>query len=362
MMIKFHKTGASGKAAANYLEDDKDHKGRLREDVTVLRGDPFRVGQVADSLDFKHRLTAGVIAWAPEDSPTPAQVDDVLDHFERLAFAGLDADRYAWSAVRHDEPSGGTHVHILAARVDLQTGKSLNIAPPGWQRDFDPLRDVFNLRHGWARPDDPARASNVQLASHERKRKVEAAKSGEPPKVLDIESLTDYLIDHIHMDHINNRADITEALDSLDGVTVTRAGQHYISVKLPGANKATRLRGAIYDEHFNGDLYRQTEAAAGGTGRRTPDAHGAELESAQDRYNQAVRRRGDFNRRKYGEHQALADTEPDSQVVDLPDDRYALPGIHPGAGHVGGRESHRQTPGPQNHRTTHGKYAGTRRA
>ena len=131
MMIKFHKPGRVGAAAADYLEDNKDHKGWPRDRVEVLRGDPFRVGQIADSLAFKHRLTAGVIAWAPEDSPSPEQIDEVLDHFERLAWAGLDPERTARSAVRHDEASGGVHVHIMAARVDLQTGKSLNIAPPG---------------------------------------------------------------------------------------------------------------------------------------------------------------------------------------------------------------------------------------
>ncbi len=118
-----------GTAAADYLEDNKDHKGRPHDKVEVLRGDPFRVGQIADSLEFKHRQTAGVIAWAPEDSPTPEQIDTVLDHFERLAWAGMDPERTAWSAVRHDEASGGVHVHIMTARVGLQTGKSLNIAP-----------------------------------------------------------------------------------------------------------------------------------------------------------------------------------------------------------------------------------------
>ena len=68
MMIKFHRPSSSGSGAAEYLEDETDHKDRPRAGVAVLRGDPFRVGQIADSLDFKHRLTAGVIAWAPEDN------------------------------------------------------------------------------------------------------------------------------------------------------------------------------------------------------------------------------------------------------------------------------------------------------
>ena len=66
MMIKFHKAGASGGDAADYLEGEKDHKGRSRENVEVLRGDPFRVGQIADSLELqtpadcrRHCLGAG---------------------------------------------------------------------------------------------------------------------------------------------------------------------------------------------------------------------------------------------------------------------------------------------------------------
>ena len=56
-------------------------------------------------------------------------------------------------------------MHVLAARCDLETGRSLNIAPPGWQKTFDPLRDAFNAEEGWSRPDDPARA-RVQQPGH----------------------------------------------------------------------------------------------------------------------------------------------------------------------------------------------------
>ena len=67
MMFKFHKTGSSGTTTADYLEDDKDHKGRARAGVEVLRGDPKLVGMIADSLDVPstgihirgHRLGAG---------------------------------------------------------------------------------------------------------------------------------------------------------------------------------------------------------------------------------------------------------------------------------------------------------------
>ena len=68
----------------------------------------------------------------------------------------------AWAAVQHRAATGGVHVHVLAARCDLETGKSLNIAPPGWEQTYGPLVEALNLDQGWSRPDDPARARDQQ--------------------------------------------------------------------------------------------------------------------------------------------------------------------------------------------------------
>ena len=155
MMVSF---GGGGGGTAGYLTGEKDAEGREREEVEVLVGDPFEVQAVVDSLEFAHQSTTGVIAWAPEDKPTEGQIREVLQEFEKTAWAGLEADRYAWSAVQHRDAKGGVHVHVFAARVDLETGKSLNIAPPGWEKTYGALRDWQNCKHGWARPDDPARA------------------------------------------------------------------------------------------------------------------------------------------------------------------------------------------------------------
>ena len=70
MHIKFIARGTgSAKAAVDYLLGERDAAGKLREGVEVLRGDPDMVAEVADSLEFAHKYTSGVIAWAPEDRP-----------------------------------------------------------------------------------------------------------------------------------------------------------------------------------------------------------------------------------------------------------------------------------------------------
>ena len=116
------------------LLGERDAAGQPRAGVEVLRGDPEQVAAVADSLEFEHKYRSAVIAWSPEDRPTAAQIEAVLDEFEKTAWAGLDADRYSWTAVLHREQGGGVHVHLLTARCDLETGKSLNIAPPAGRR------------------------------------------------------------------------------------------------------------------------------------------------------------------------------------------------------------------------------------
>ena len=85
----------------------------------MLRGNPHQVAAVADTLQFEHKYTSGVIAWTPEDNPSDAQIGRVVDEFEKTAWAGLEPDRYTWAAVQHREAGGGVHVHVLAARCDL---------------------------------------------------------------------------------------------------------------------------------------------------------------------------------------------------------------------------------------------------
>ena len=101
MMIKFLARGTgSAAAAADYLtreqnlapEQDQDQdqdreQEKNPEEVKVLRGHPHQVAAVADGLEFEHKYTSGVIAWAPEDNPSDAQIGRVVDEFEKTAWA-----------------------------------------------------------------------------------------------------------------------------------------------------------------------------------------------------------------------------------------------------------------------------------
>lgn len=116
-----------------------------------------------------------------------------MDRFEDTAFAGLSRDQYCIMWVRHSH-AGHHELHFITPRVELSTGKSLNIRPPGkeTQKLFDALRSEINTRYGLADPDDPARARNVRIPDYELKIAAEKLRNGQEPEA-DIRKLLDNL-------------------------------------------------------------------------------------------------------------------------------------------------------------------------
>ncbi|MEM9872643.1 MAG: mobilization relaxase, partial [Pseudomonadota bacterium] len=67
----------------------------------VLRGNPERTEALIDASRHQWTYRAGVISFADTDNPTEDQQTEVMDEFERLAFAGLDPEQYEVLWVRH---------------------------------------------------------------------------------------------------------------------------------------------------------------------------------------------------------------------------------------------------------------------
>lgn len=251
MMIKFFARGTGeGKGPVDYLLKERDSQNQLRTPPPeVLRGDPQQTKDLIDSLDFKHKYRSGVISFAPEDAPTTKQQQALMDDFEKLAFAGLQPDQYDILWVRHTHTSNGrVELHFVTPRVELTTQKSLNIAPPGWQDYFDPIRDRWNYSQGWARPDDPERARTLQPgyeALIEAQNKRLNLTDREPAKRI----ITNYLEREISRGAIKNREDIIKSLKEID-LEIPRIGKNYITVLDRESGKRLRLKGAIYDQDW----------------------------------------------------------------------------------------------------------------
>ena len=259
MHIKFlmHGTGDPHRAI-DYLLSAHDFKGQRRPEVTVLRGDPYQVAEVANSLSFVHRYTSCVIAWAKEDAPTAQEVDAVLDGFERIAFAGLTPDRVSHAVIWH-----GDHAHIIIARVDLLTGNSFNVAPPRWKGAFYPLRDFWNGLKGWARPQDFRRARFLSMpqprpSPNIAKKVLEHTDLGfalsDIETALNVEPdteflITDWLLEGIHDRKIHSYTDVLKALQSEGAVIKTfTTSLHYL---VNGSQKPIVLAGRLFSRNFN---------------------------------------------------------------------------------------------------------------
>ena len=320
MHVKFIARGTGSAAAAvDYLLGERDAAGELREGVDVLRGDPEMVAAVADTLEFEHKYTSGVIAWAPEDRPTDAQIDAVLDKFEQTAWAGLEPDRYSWTAVEHRERGGGVHVHVLAARCDLETGKSLNIAPPGWQQTFAPLRDGFNHEHGWSRPDDPARA-RTQQPGHRAYVEAATLRTGLEHEAEPRELIRDYLVQRVENGAVQSRADVVSALEEA-GLEVPRQGNSYVTAREPDSGKRWRLKGALYEHDFEPE--RLDREAAAEAGNRAAGDRGDGFARAAEAWRELERRRkrrAAFHRSRYGGVDRTDARSADARLAPAPGD------------------------------------------
>ncbi|MBD3806840.1 relaxase/mobilization nuclease domain-containing protein, partial [Sulfuricurvum sp.] len=289
MHIKHLKTGrGSARSAKNYLLREHDHKGEIRQSVEVLRGNPELVTQLADSLEFEHRYTSAVIAWHPDDKPTPEQIEEAVDEYHRVAFAGLEPSQYASYAVLHEESNGAKHVHIVSARVELSTGKSLNIAPPGHEKTYDLVRDKLNEKYGWASPKEISRRQTLthdKMSIHADMPSIEAKKM--------IHQAVDELVDS---GVLNNRADIKQYLEQIG--EITREGKDYISVKPEGFKKAIRLKGAYYDQEFkrSSEAVRAEQEQRAGASKEDRER---EVERISGVLEEVVRARASYNRGRY---------------------------------------------------------------
>ncbi len=242
MHIKFINTGkGSASAAKEYLLQKNDHKCEIRADVQVIRGNPEHVTQLAESLDFKHKYTSGVIAWHKDDAPTDNQIAQVLDDFERVAFAGLEPSQYAYYAVLHEDTDGAKHVHVIAPRVELSTGLSMNIAPPNHQKTYDVLVDKYNVQHNWASPKDISRQKTMTID----KMQIHA----DTPNVQAKRMIHEVINELVERGSIKNNSDVRMKLAEFG--EITREGKDYISIKPNGFKKAVRLKGAYYEREFS---------------------------------------------------------------------------------------------------------------
>ena len=229
---------------------------RTREPLPeVLRGAPERTEALIDATPHKWTYRAGVVSFAPEDAPSEHQQALAMDAFEELAFAGLEPDQRDILWVRHTH-EGRVELHFVTPRMELTSGRSLNIAPPGYQSAFDALRDTLNKEQRWADPLAPERARDaISLIEHARR--------GEAREVIH-----DWLLDRIETGAIQDRGGIVSSLEAA-GFEIPRAGKNYITALDPDSGERFRLKGDIFNEDWTREAALERAVAGPARGERS---------------------------------------------------------------------------------------------
>ena len=252
----------------------------------VLRGNPERTKDLIDASRNKWTYRAGVISFAREDAPSEEQQAEVMDAFERLAFAGLDPEQYDMLWVRHSHEDR-VELHFCTPRLELTTGNSLNIAPPGYQTVYDSLRDLMNQRHGWADPMELERAQEVRDT-------IEA-----PTRAQGRDELHAWILDQISMGLIDDRASMIDALADA-GFDLPRVGKAYLTAQDPETGERWRLKGEIFHEDWQADpAEREIECGAGHDTPGLRRLDGIPAGELQERFDRHCERRATYHRERY---------------------------------------------------------------
>ena len=311
MLIKFFAQGqGAGRGAVEYCtrRDDPISREPRQPAPEVMRGDPALTIALIDgpASRFKHHYTSGVISFAKEDAPTKAEQEKLIDSFEATAFAGLSPEQYNILWVKHTH-CDRVELHFVVPRVELTSGKSLNIAPPGPIKAdgrravhpvFDHWRDYWNHTQGWARPDDPER-QRLMEPKHQALKSAAGLRQGLDRTPDPAQAITAYLSQQVELGLVNDRASLLASLHEA-GLETPRTGKNYITVLDPQTGERFRLRGAFYERDFKpANLKRASTPEARGRPAGRGEPNPSRAREAGERLAESVRKRAEFNRSRY---------------------------------------------------------------
>ena len=300
MLIKFFARGTGGgRGPVEYItRKDDPSTGKLRYPAPeVLRGNPVITRRLIDSLEFKHKYRSGVLSFAPEDAPTDKQTEAIIDSFEKYAFAGLNKDAYNTLWVKHTHTSSNrVELHFVTPRVELYTGKSLNIAPPGWHSYFKPWQTSWNIKQGWGRPDDPTRKRDYE-PGFQALINAERVARGLKPIADTRQLLTEYVLDRVTAGLVSDRHDMIALFKDELGLEITRQGKDYITVLDPETSKRYRLKGKLYEREFRPEPEVTAEIRSGTYA--SSRANSEELRQVRARIRSNYQYRHKYNQTRY---------------------------------------------------------------
>lgn len=294
MNITIFPTGKGGsESAVKYLLSDIDHEKKKRSVLPeILFGDPNTFTEIANATKRQHKYTSGVIAFRDgleSQSVTPEQITTLIETFRSTFLPGLKVDEnFADFWVMHRD-KGNLELHFLVANTEISSGgQQLNIHPPGQKNIefFNAFSAVMNDNFGFAQVvPDPLKIALKDFEAKSPNGKKDKKAKHEVAKLMHSGILDG---------SISNRDQLIAFIEDNVG-PVTRAGEDYISVLLPGTAKPKRFRGELFKA--DGD-YKQLVAEHHQSKIPkflTPE----ESKDQQEKLTAGIRARTAFNRKRY---------------------------------------------------------------
>lgn len=255
MIVRFFKSGISrGEAPINYLLGSTDHQGDRRiEAPEVLEGIPELTVDLINGIHRKNKYASGCLAFRAEDQCTKEELHNIINKFKSVVAPGLSPDSINSLFVLHREPPdkktglAGFHIHFILPMVQLDganAGKRWNPHPPG--KESIEIMSLFtsttNHEMGWNQVQPNPLRVNIdsfwkKTAGQSITRKADLLK-----QELEI---------GVSSGQLKDRDQLCSFIANDLGLTITRKGTDYLSVKFPGTSKAIRLKGPLFEQATN---------------------------------------------------------------------------------------------------------------
>ncbi len=290
MNVTIFPTGKGGsESAVRYLLSDTDHEGKKRSVMPeILFGDPDTFTTIANATKRQHKYTSGVIAFRDHETITPDQVTTLIETFRATFLPSLKVDEnFADFWVMHRD-KGNVELHFLVANTELVSTQQLNIHPPGEKniQFFNAFSAVMNDTFGFAQVvPDPLKIALKPFEAKSPNGKKDKKAKDDFAKVLHTEIVGGF---------IKDRNQLIGYLKH-HGVEVPTIGTDFITVRLPGAKKNTRLKGPLFTKGSDYAALVAEHHQSKIPKHLTP----AEAQDQKDKLVAGIEARAAFNQRRY---------------------------------------------------------------
>lgn len=258
MILTYVNAGTSGPEGINYLFSEKDANGKLRDPpAELISGDVLLTKFLIQQNQREKKYSSYALSFRDNEFVTDDQLREILQSLRDTFCTGLGPEQVNMLAVKHADKNN-IELHIVINDEELTTGRQFNPFPPGdrskkLQQDFCAY---WNHKLGFDQVvGNPFKASFSRFdakASTQRKDQF-LASVGNPDGSATKErkeKLSAIVTKAVMSGKVNNRNELIAFLEK-NQCEITRKGKDYLSIKLPGKEKAIRFKDGAFVENVD---------------------------------------------------------------------------------------------------------------